>query len=140
MGAMSDYLEDKLRGHLFRATSFAAVTTLAVALFAATLTDASTGASTGEPAAAYARVSVTAGTTNWGAGTSTDGTTANALDITFPTATGSWGTLTYLMLADSLTKGAGNSHFYGALTASKAVASGEIFKINAGDLTVQLDN
>jgi len=138
MSAMSDYLEDKVRGYIFRSAAFTQPTTIGVALATAATSDAQTGATLTEAAnsGSYARVSNAAGTGNWSAPDTTGGLTDNVGALTFTTATGSWGTITHVMVADSTTWGAGNSFFHGALTASKTVASGDIFKFNAGDLDI----
>jgi hypothetical protein len=69
---------------------------------------------------------------------STDTQTAtNAANIEFP-ASGGGGTdtITHVFLADA--SSSGNILFVGALDASKAIASGDIFRINAGNLTIEL--
>ena len=45
-------------------------------------------------------------------------------------------TITHLFIADA--SSSGNILFVGALDASKAIASGDIFRINAGNLTIEL--
>ena len=62
------------------------------------------------------------------------GASANAADITFPTATADWGTVTHVALMDAIT--AGHVLMWSELDAPKAVGSGDTFKINAGDLDV----
>ena len=69
-----------------------------------------------------------------GLSASSNGTSSNAGDITFTTATASWGTITTVALLDAST--GGNVIMYSALDASKTVASGDVFKINTGDLDV----
>ena len=69
-----------------------------------------------------------------GLSASSDGTSSNASDITFTTATASWGTITHVALLDAST--GGNVIMHSALDANKTVASGDTFKINAGDLDV----
>jgi len=71
-----------------------------------------------------------------GLSASADGVSANAADITFPTATASWGTVTHVALMDTVT--AGNVVMHSILDASKTVGSGDTFKINAGDLDVTI--
>ena len=71
-----------------------------------------------------------------GLSASADGVSANAADITFPTATASWGTVTHVALMDTIT--AGNVVMHSILDASKTVGSGDTFKINAGDLDVTI--
>ena len=65
------------------------------------------------------------------------GASSNAADITFPTATANWGTVTHVALMDALT--VGNVLMWSALDTSKTVNSGDTFKINAGDLDVTVD-
>jgi hypothetical protein len=69
---------------------------------------------------------------------STDTQTAtNAGNIEFP-ASGGGGddTITHVFIADA--SSSGNILFVGALDASKTIASGDIFRINAGNLTIEL--
>jgi len=71
-----------------------------------------------------------------GLSASADGVSANAADITFTTATASWGVVTHVALMDAIT--AGNVLMHSILDASKTVGSGDTFKINAGDLDVTI--
>lgn len=64
-------------------------------------------------------------------------TGSNSADIEFDAATGSWGTITHVAVHDAST--GGNIIAYGALTTSKAIGSGDIFRIAAGDLDITLD-
>jgi len=138
MSQMSDYLEGQVRAHMFRTATFTKPTVMAIALCTAAPTDASTGATITEVANsnAYARQTLNPLDANWTAASSTDGLTDNASAITFPTATGSWGTVTHVALCDSATWGAGNMYLYGTLDVSKAVGSGDTIKYNIGDLNV----
>lgn len=136
MSAMSDYLENKLIDHIFRAQTFTAPTTLYFALLTAAPNDASTGATITEVANSnnYARASVTcslanfAGTQSAGSTTASSGTggvTSNNGTITFNTPSGNWGTVTHIAVLDSGTHGAGNVLFHGALAASKTINNGD---------------
>ena len=137
MSQMSDYLEGQVRAHIFRTASFTKPTVLAVALCTAAPTDASTGATITEVSGgSYARVQRDPLDANWTAASSTDGLTDNAADITFPTATANWGTVTHVAILDSVTLGAGNVLLWGALDVSKVVNSGDTFKFLAGALNV----
>ena len=60
----------------------------------------------------------------------------NAFNIEFPASGGTNNTITHVFLADA--SSSGNILFVGALDASKAIASGDIFRINAGNLTIEL--
>ena len=60
------------------------------------------------------------------------GLTSNAADIIFPTATADWGTVTHVAIMDAAT--GGNMIMHSPLDASKAIATGDTFKINATEL------
>lgn len=129
MAAMSDYLENRLIDHLFRAQSFSAPTTLYFALYTAAPSDS--GGGTEVSGGSYARASVTTslsafkGTHGNTTGTSsgTGGSTQNASAITFPTPSGNWGTITHWGVLDAST--GGNLLFHGSLTNSKNVNNGD---------------
>ena len=99
MGAAqaSDYLENKLIDHLFRAGTFAKPTALWVALFTGSPADA--GGGTEVTGGSYARVNLAPSDTNWratqggttGASSGSSGTTANAVVITLSGADGHLG-------------------------------------------------
>ena len=130
MAELSDYMENKII-EVMRAMSFTAVAAY-VALFKSPVTDAEleAGTLTNEVSGgAYARQLA-------GLGVPSDGVSSNGADITFPTATADWGTVTHCALMDAAT--AGNVYMYSALDASKVVANGDTFKINAGELSVSI--
>jgi len=56
--------------------------------------------------------------------------------ITFPTASGSWGTITHFALFDALTTG--NMLMSGALTASQAITTNQIARFAIGALDITL--
>jgi len=131
MGSFSDYLENELLDHLFGKGSYTPPT-IYIALSTSDPLDDGSGIS--EPSGgAYARVQTAAADWN----TAASGATENANDITFPTATASWGTVTHFAAFDALT--GGNMLFHGTLTASKTIDSGDTAKFTAGDLDVSLD-
>lgn len=143
-GALTDYLENKLIDHLFRATSYTAPANWYVALFTSSCSDSAAG--TEVSGGSYARVAVASGTTTWantqasgtGASTGTSGTTSNSSAINFATPSAGWGTVTYWGLYDA--SSAGNLLVCAALTASKTINSGDTVSFAAGALTVQIDN
>ncbi|MEK9819504.1 MAG: hypothetical protein VW443_07995, partial [Pseudomonadales bacterium] len=75
----------------------------------------------------YARQSITFAAAS-SASASTDAT------VTFPTATGSWGSVSHYGLFDA--SSAGNLLLHGAFASSKTIASGDVLRVNSGDLTV----
>ncbi len=131
MSAMSDYLENKLVDHIFRAQSFSAPATLYVALFTAAPSDS--GGGTEVSGGSYARVAVTSSLANWAgtqsagstvASSGTGGQTSNNAAITFPAPSGAnWGTVTHFGIFDAASSG--NLLFHGALTASKTINDGD---------------
>jgi hypothetical protein len=127
MSAISNYLENALINVTLRATSYTAPTTVYVALFTTDPTDAGSG--TECSGTAYARQSATFGAPSNGASTTT-------ADVQFPQAGNSWGTITHFGIYDALTTG--NLLYHGALTTSKIIDTGDVFKIASGSLTVTL--
>lgn len=127
MANFSNYLEDALINATLRNTAYSSPTTVYVALYSTDPTDADTG--TEISGGSYARQSVTFGAPS-------NGVATNNADVTFPTATGSWGTVTHVGISDSST--AGNLLYHSSLTASKTVGTGDVFKISTGNLSVTL--
>ena len=127
MAAFSNYLENALINGTLRATTYTAPATVYVGLFTSDPTDAGSG--TEVSGNAYARQSATFAAPSNGAA-STDA------DVQFPQATGNWGTVTHFGVFDALTTG--NLMYHGALTASKNIETGDVFKIASGNLTVTL--
>ena len=87
----------------------------------------------------YARQQVTA--SNWttiGADSTDTQTATNAAAIDFPASGGTDNTITHVIITDNASTGGGNILFVGALDASKVIATGDIFRINAGNLTIEL--
>ena len=131
MGSFADYWENEILDHLFGKGSYTPPT-IYVGLSTADPTDDSSGLA--EPSGnSYARVA-TAGA-DWNV--ASDGAIANANDITFPEATGSWGTITHYAIFEAASTG--NMLAHGALNVSKSISSGDTAKFAAGDLDVTLD-
>ena len=134
MGSFGDFLENELLDHVFGAEAYAAPATLHIALSTADPLDDGSGLT--EPSGgAYARATVTNNATEWPAATS--GSKTNANQITFPTATGLWGTVTHFAIMDAAT--GGNEIAHGALTTPKTVDPGDTVSFAAGDITITLD-
>jgi hypothetical protein len=127
MSEMSNYLENALINVTLRGTAYTAPTTIYVALFTSDPTDAGSG--TEVSGGSYARTAVTFAAPSNGASLS------NA-DCTFPQATGSWGTVGWIGLYDASTSG--NLLYHTPLDVSKAIDTGDIFKIASGSLSVTL--
>ncbi len=127
MAEMSNYLETALINATLRATTYTAPTTVYVSLWTSDPTDAGSG--TEVTGGSYARTAVTFGAPS-------DGVALNNADVTFPTATGSWGTVGWIGIHDA--SASGNLLYHTALDTSKTIDSGDIFKISTGNLSVTL--
>lgn len=137
MGALTNYLEDALVGHIFRGAAFTAPTTLYVALFTAAPGEA--GGGTEVTGGSYARVSVANASAQWAATSGGNGTTSNVNAITFPAPTANWGQATHWAIMDAPT--AGNMLAYAALTTPKTINNGDAApSFAAGALTFRIDD
>ena len=151
--AASNYLENKLLDHVLRFSTapYTGVGAVYCALFSGTAATVLTALESG--------TSSTSGAGNWGfyeitgnsyarqqitfGNAAASGSISNTATVTFPVATGDYNntatsgsTVTCLAIMDAST--AGNVLFYGQLTVSKQVSSGDQFTISSGNLTVQL--
>lgn len=127
MDNKTNYLEDALLNAVLRNISFTSPATVYVGLFTADPGEA--GSLAAEVAAGeYTRMAVTFGAPS-------GGTCANTGIITFPTAVGSWGIITYGAIVDSALPG-GNVLYAGALAAPKTVDPGDTVSFAIGALTV----
>ena len=132
MGSFSDFWEVEILDHVFGKGVYTPPTNIFVALSTADPTDS--GGSIAEPVGgSYARKSTAPA--DWDAAVS--GALDNGNAITFVEATGNWGTISHFALYDALI--AGNMLAHGALSASKAIDSGDTASFAVGDLDVSLD-
>ena len=132
-GSKSNYLQDKVNDHVLGGPDFTSPATVYVALYTAAPTDA--GGGTEVTGGSYVRLSVTNNATNWPA--SSGGAKANGTELTFATATASWGTVVAFGILDADT--AGNLLHWGDLAVSKAVNSGDTAKFPVGDIDITED-
>jgi hypothetical protein len=137
----ADDLETDVLNHFFKVTAAVAQpTNLYLCLFTADPTEA--GSTTNEVGTGlgYARqlVSFSAVTTN---GTAKQIT--NNADISFPTATGDWGTVTHGAVVDAASATAKSTVTKWLvtvpLTNSKTIGTGDTFDVPAGSFTIDLD-
>ena len=68
------------------------------------------------------------------------GTTTNAVTITFPTATGSWGTIACWGLTDSTTYGGGFLWLYQTVTTPPTITNGSTASFAVDAMSIQVDN
>jgi len=130
MSSFSDYTENLLLNWLLTTNSATRPTAWYVGLFTAAPSD--TGGGTEVSGNGYARVAT--GTISI-SGTST--TATNSAAIEFAAASGgNWGTVTHAAIFDASTSG--NMLAWAALTTSRTINDGDVFRIPAGSLTVTL--
>jgi hypothetical protein len=134
MSAASNYLENKVLDHVLKNTAYSQPANLFVGLFtntsgnaaanleAGTLTDEVSGGSYARQAGAFSAAS--------------GGSASTSATITFPAATANWGTITHVAVLDASTSG--NVLFWGAVTTSKTIETGDTFQITSGNLTISL--
>ena len=127
MAEMSNYLENALINATLRNTSYTSPSVVYLGLYTSDPTDADTG--TEVSGGSYARQAITFGAPS-------NGVTTNTAAIEFPQATGTWGTIGWIGIKDALTSG--NLLYHSPLDVSKTIASGDIFKIAIGSLSVTL--
>lgn len=126
--AFTNYLENKIMAYVFSGTAFSSPSaSLYVGLFTAAPGEG--GGGTEVSGNGYNRKIVSM--------TTAGNASTNSAAVEFDVATGSWGTITYAGVFDALTSG--NLLAYGELTVSKTIASGDVFRIPAGDLDITLE-
>jgi hypothetical protein len=128
MAEMSNYLENALINATLRNTSYTSPAAVYVGLYTSDPGEGNTG--TEVSGGSYARTAVTFGSPS-------NGVSTNSASVTFPTATVTWGTVTHVGILDATTSG--NLLYYTALDASKSIASGDVFTISTGNLSVTLE-
>ena len=129
----SNSLISKLLNAVLNATAYSSPATIYAALWTSTLSASSTGSTSGEASySGYARVAVTANTTNFP--TSSGGAAiTNGTAVTFAANGGTLQTATFFALLDA--SSAGNILYWGSIT-STAINPGDTPQVNASALTV----
>ncbi len=131
--SFSDFMENTILNEVFGGANYAPVGTVYVALYTTAPDDAGVGG-TEVSGGAYARVAVTNNATNWPA--ASGGAKSNGVAVTFPQATAAWGTVIAFAIWDAAT--GGNMLVSAALSASKAVQTGDTPVFGVGDLKLSL--
>ena len=126
MAGTSNYLENKILGHVLTSTSYTAPGTKYLALYTSDPGDDNSG--TEVSGTNYARVSA--------AFTVTGNVGTNSAAIEYAAAGSIWGTVSHVGVMDA--SSSGNLLYHAALTSSKAITTGDIFRIPAGSLTVTM--
>jgi len=127
--SFSNYLETEILDHVFSGNAYTAPSTLYLSLHTANPDEDGSGAEVSTSGTAYARTAVTF--------TTTGNTASNNAAVEFSTATANFGTVTHVGVYDAST--GGNLLCYAALTSSKTIETGDVFRVPSGDLDITLD-
>ena len=127
--SFTNFLETEILDHVFAGSAYTAPATLYLALYTAAPGETGGGTEVSTSGTAYARQTV--------AFTTTGNTTSNTAAVEYPTATASFGTVTHVGVFDAATSG--NLMAYAALSASKTIDTGDVFRVPAADLDITLD-
>jgi hypothetical protein len=125
--SFTNFLETEILDHVFAGAAYTAPGTHYLALY--TAAPGETGGGTEVSGTGYVRQSV--------AFTTSGNTTSNNAAVEYPTAGASWGTVTHVGVFDASTSG--NLMAYAALTTSKTIDSGDVFRVPNADLDITLD-
>ena len=128
--SFSNTFETHVLNYVFTATSVTRPTAWYLALFTSNPAEDASGTEVSASGTAYARQSASF--------TVSGNTATTSAAIEFPEATGSgFGTVTHVGVFDA--SSSGNLIAYSALSASKAIAAGDVFRVPAGDFDLTLD-
>ncbi len=127
--SFSNTFETRVLTWVFTADAATRPTAWYVALFTSNPDEDASGTEVSTSGTAYARQSATF--------TVSGNEATNSAAVEFPTATASYGTVTHVGVFDA--SSAGNLIAYAALTTSKAIDTGDVFRIPSGDLDITLD-
>lgn len=134
MGSKSDYLEALVLNNVLGGGANPTSASTFTALFTTTPDD--TGGGVEVSGSNYSRVAKVNNSTTWPNATGTSPSTKqNGTIHTFPTPSGSWGTVVAFGIFDAATTG--NLLYWGALSVNQSIASGNIvtFEVNAITIT-----
>tara|TARA_R100001509_G_scaffold20729_2_gene10774 strand:- start:113 stop:541 length:429 start_codon:yes stop_codon:yes gene_type:complete len=136
--AATTYLENKILSFIFKnnAGSFSTPGDSIYVGLATAVSDAEAGSLTEATFGSYARQQVTASNWTLTSASADTQTIKNASNIEFPASTGTSNTITHAFIVDA--SSSGNILFVGALDASKTIATGDVFRINTNNLTIEL--
>jgi hypothetical protein len=136
--AATTYLEHEILQFLFKnnTESFASPGDNIYVGLATAVSDREAGSVTEATFGNYARQQVAASAWTVPAVSTNAQTATNSANIEFPASSGTSNTIIAAFVADA--SSSGNILFIGDLDANKVIATGDIFRINAGNLSIEL--
>ena len=123
---LSNYLANEILDDVFSGNAYSPPGTFYLALY--TSAPSAAGGGTELSGNGYTRKTV--------AFTTTAQQSTNSGAVEFPTATGSWGTIVAVGVFDASTSG--NLLCYASLSSSKTITTGDVLRVPAGDLDINL--
>jgi len=132
-GKLSTYYVNKLLDKAFGATDFTPPATVYFALFTVVPTVGNTGG-TEVSTNNYSRASIANNATTFPAASA--GAKATGVTVSFPSPSGSWGTILGIGIYDA--SSGGNLLAVSTLSAGVPVASGDPVTVNSGDLSLSV--
>ena len=127
--SFSNTYETHVLNYVFTTTSVTRPTAWYLALFTSNPAEDASGTEVSTSGTAYARQSATF--------TVSGNTASNSGAIEFPTVTANYGTVSHVGVYDA--SSGGNLIAYAALSTSKVIETGDVFRVPDGDLDVTLD-
>ena len=127
--SFSNTYETHVLNYVFTTTSVTRPTAWYLALFTSNPAEDASGTEVSASGTAYARQSATF--------TVSGNTASNSGAVEFPTATASYGTVTHVGVYTA--SSGGDLIAYAALSTSKAIDTGDVFRVPSGDFDVTLD-
>lgn len=129
MGSISDFLEDAWLDHALSTSAYTSPTTVALAIG---VNASDLGFTEVTNANNYSRVTVAAASFDVAASR----TITHNVPITFPTASGSWGTPSVWALFDNASHDSGNLLAYGDITTPTAIGNNDTPSFAAGEIDI----
>ena len=127
--SFSNTFETHVLNYVFTATSVTRPTAWYLALFTSNPAEDASGTEVSTSGTAYSRQSASF--------TVSGNTASNSAAIEFPTATASYGTVSHVGVFTA--SSGGDLVAYAAASTSKAIDTGDVFRVPSGDLDITLD-
>lgn len=134
--SFSNWFENIVMNHIF-GKSIHSATTMYIGLCSSNPGEDATGNNCHEMPNSNGYARVGASSSSWSS--SSGGIIYNSATITFPNATGNWGTVTHFVLCNSGSWGGGNVLLYGVLDASRYITKYSVPRFDPWELSVSLD-
>src|SRR5690554_300091 len=139
--SFTEALEKALLDLVWGGSAYSAAANLYIGLSTTAINNDGTGITEPDPLDAYARVEVTNDATEW-PNTTAGGPSVkqNANELSFPTATGSWGTVTHFFFStDPTSTDPEDIIAFGALDVPRTIEENDTASFAANAITITLD-